>query len=101
MVEIGGKTEGKEIIKGEIIGFCMFYKRKDGWKVIYDIAVLPEYKGMGIAKGMIAAMGRNVRCKCVKNNDANIFYEKIGFTCIGEEEGRKNPLLVWSRENWQ
>lgn len=86
----------------QIIGFCHFYRRRDGWYTIYEIAVSPDWRRRGIGGLLInnvhtlSTMG--IRLKCTKENDANKFYASIGLQQVREEMGKKRPLLVWEKE---
>jgi ribosomal protein S18 acetylase RimI-like enzyme len=70
---------------------------------IYNIAVLSAYRGKGIARKLIGYLGDNVitlECK----QHLKPFYEKLGFTVIGEipdyyENGEKCLRMRKERAN--
>lgn len=82
--------------KGETVGFVNFYRRKDGWQTVYEIAVDRRYHGIGIGSALLHAVPRPVRLKCtVDNRRANDFYECQGMYLERTEAGKKRMLNVW------
>lgn len=80
---------------GGVVGFVNYRARKDGWHTIYEIAVVEKQRGIG--RALLDAVPRPTRLKCTVDNDANEFYARMGFDCVGTEEGRKRALNVWVR----
>lgn len=88
-----------------LVGFCQCYRRRDGIAAIYHVAVVPERRGEGIGRTMIAAVdgrqrgcgGGTIRLKCPQDLPANAFYSSIGFRLAAIETGRGRPLNVWER----
>lgn len=77
---------------GEIVGMVTSGERHfTGWVgpaiLIHDLFVLPEHRGHGIAQALMARVARQasdrgaalVELTVRENNDARIFYEKLGF----------------------
>ncbi len=88
-----------------IVGFVHFRCCQDGHATIYEIAVLPEWRGKGVGKALIegvinAARQRGchtLRLKCPVDLPANGFYARLGFTRVAIEEGKRRPLAVWEK----
>lgn len=80
-----------------VIGFAHGHKRRDGITTIREIAVHRDYKHLGAGRAMIDSFDGVLRLKCTTDNQANDFYQRIGFTCIDTENGRKRELNVWQR----
>ncbi len=76
--------------------FCHYHTRRDGISVIYEICVLVEHRGKGIAKTMINMIPQPIRLKCPIDNESNNFYKHIGFKLQCVEQGKKRPLNVWT-----
>lgn len=82
--------------KGEVVGFVNFYRRKDGWQTVYEIAVDRRYHRLGIGRALLNAVPKPVRLKCtVDNRRANDFYGQQGMVLRRVEQGRKRLLNVW------
>lgn len=75
--------------------FCHYHTRKDGVSVIYEICVLKENRGRGIARHMINMIPRPIRLKCPVDNESNGFYKHMGFELLGTEPGKKRMLNIW------
>lgn len=83
-------------IDGEIVGFCDFHKRRDGWNTIREIAVRKDFKLKGIGKHLLNSVPKPRRLKCtVDNIDSNNFYKSQGMILDRIEPGRKRELNVW------
>lgn len=82
-------------VDGKIVGFVNFYLRKDGWTVIYELAVLKEFTNKGYARKLIESLPKPIRLKCLVDNESNEFYRHIGFTLLETVKGRKRDLNVW------
>lgn len=92
-------------VGGVIIGFCNFRRliravngKQKGDVTIYEIAVAEQYQKRGIGKLLVTYFGNvTIHLKCTEDNPANEFYERIGFTFMGTEAGKKRALNVWKR----
>ena len=63
-------------------GFLIFIPYKHCTR-IYDLAVLPEFRGKGVARRLIEQLGDGeLRAECKRHLQA--FYEKLGFKVVGE-----------------
>jgi GNAT superfamily N-acetyltransferase len=88
-----------------IIGFVHFHITRQGYAVIYDIAVRPIYRGKGIGKALVEHVEKiayeqgvfRLRLKCPIDLPANKFYIYLGFTRTAIEKGRKRLLNVWEK----
>ena len=80
---------------GEVIGFLRWHRRRDGWSTIYEICVRADFRGLGIGKCLLNHIPRPIRLKCPVDNDANVFYERLGLTHTETESGRKRKLNIW------
>jgi ribosomal protein S18 acetylase RimI-like enzyme len=83
----------------QIVGFVNWYLRRDSWATVYEIAVLPERKRMGIGKALLDAIPYPIQLKCTIDNPANKFYEQIGMQFIERQNGRKRQLNLYRRQN--
>jgi ribosomal protein S18 acetylase RimI-like enzyme len=85
-------------LSGITVGFVLYHHRRDGWNVIYDIAVDKEYSSRGIGKRLLFSTPTPLRLKVTSDNERAIrFYESCGMYCIEEEIGRNRPLRVYVR----
>lgn len=86
-----------------VAGFCQLYRRRDGIVSVYHIAVMPEARGTGIGRALLADVGGDagergmaaVRLKCPADLPANEFYRHLGFRLVSGEAGAARPLNVW------
>ena len=79
----------------QIVGFCNWHCRRDGWHTIYEIAVEKTRRGEHIGRALLDAVPNPKRLKCTTGNPANGFYNHCGMTNVGIDEGRKRPLNIW------
>ena len=87
----------------EFAGFCQLYRRRDGIVTVYHVAVVPERRGAGIGRELLAHVNRDareramraIRLKCPVDLPANDFYARIGFRLVAVETGRARSLNVW------
>lgn len=86
------KTQKWIVIPGK--AFCHYGIRKDGTKYIYEIAVHPDCKRMGLARELLNFVGRPVELKTdATHTESNLFYLKIGLTCVGTTTARSGKIL--------
>ena len=81
----------------QIIGFIHYRTRRrdePGLKVVYRVCVAPEYRGWGVGRMLVEAVGRPVRLKCPPCLEANGFYAALGFRLV--DEG--GLLNVWRHD---
>jgi ribosomal protein S18 acetylase RimI-like enzyme len=92
------------IDRKRIVGFIRFHHRQDGVTKIYEICVEPSsrYKGIGrTLLGVVATIARQkgqskIALKCPVDLPANGFYEHLGFSACGLEDGKQRRLRFWS-----
>lgn len=84
-------------VKGaQVVGFCNWHRRRDGWSTVYEIAAHRDYQGHGVGRALLNAIPRPVRLKVTQDNTrANGFYAQYGMARVAEEVGRKRPLNVY------
>lgn len=83
---------------GRVVGFVNYHARRDGWKTIYEIAVDPAFVSSKVGAGLLAAVPKPTRLKCVLTNiRANYFYSDNGMNLVRIEDGKRRSLAVWER----
>lgn len=94
-------------VRGHAIGYAGMWLIWDGADVT-NVAVLPEYQGMGIGTALVKKMADTVRASGAQtlmlevrrsNVVAQHVYEKLGFTVCGERKGyyednREDAILM-------
>lgn len=83
---------------GFIVGFVNYRACRNGWQTVYEIAVDRARHSEHIGAGLLAAVPNPIRLKCPADGAANSFYERMGFTCMGTEDGRKRRLNRWEKQ---
>ncbi len=91
--------------RGELLlvegGFCHYHLRRDGIVTIREILVLPNQRGKGIGRAILARLALipnavALLARCPANLTANLWWENRGFRKVAEEEaasGRR--IIVW------
>jgi ribosomal protein S18 acetylase RimI-like enzyme len=80
----------------QIVGFCNWHRRRDGWSTIYEIAVDRARTGEHIGRALLEAVPSPRQLKCtIDNLSANQFYEHVGMILTGIDPGRKRLLNIW------
>lgn len=87
-----------------VIGFVEYHHRQDEQTTLYHIAVTPDHRCLGVGKTLVNTLraeacvrGKDViRLKCPADLPARLFYERIGFHSVGEEQGKDRPLIVFA-----
>ncbi len=88
---------------GNVLGFVEYRHRKDQQTTLYNIAVIPEYRGLGIGRKLVQplveeAKKRNkdyILLKCPEDLAANKFYEALDFKLHTIEPGKHRQLKIW------
>lgn len=86
-----------------VAGFCQLYRRRDRIVTVYHVAVVPEVRGEGIGRALLASVSHDagtrgleiIRLKCPVDLPANDFYARIGFRRVAIEAGSGRPLNLW------
>lgn len=87
-----------------VVGFQYYYHRKRGLQTtLYQKTVAKEYRNLGIARLLVAAVieearligHKELRLKCPEGLYSNSFHKKMGFVLTGVEPGRKRKLNIW------
>jgi hypothetical protein len=79
------------VLDGNVIGFCHYHLRRDGWTTIYEIVSTSP----GGGRALLSSLSRPLRLKCPVDNASNGFYAHMGMTLSETVSGRKRDLNVW------
>ncbi len=85
------------------VGFVHFHHRKDGQTTVYSLAVLKESQGQGWGRllfyrvlcSAIEHGSNRIVLKCPEDLPSNGFYQRLGFTHVRVEEGKRRRLNCW------
>ncbi len=85
-------------------GAMRFHHRLDKVTTLYEVVVREERRGNSIGRLLLSTLIKRatdkghhtLRAKCPNGIAANDFYKALGWECVGLEQGRVRPLLVWS-----
>jgi ribosomal protein S18 acetylase RimI-like enzyme len=88
---------------GNIIGFVEYRHRQDEQTTLYNIAIVPEYRRLGIGRKLVQVLvaeaierkKRYISLKCPEDLIANQFYEALGFQLHEVEPGKQRRLKIW------
>lgn len=88
---------------GNIIGFVEYRHRRDDQTTLYNIAVFPEYRRLGVGRKLVQSLVTEARkrnkqyisLKCPEDLTANQFYEVLGFHLQEIEPGKHRRLKIW------
>lgn len=88
---------------GNIVGFVEYRHRRDEQTTLYNIAVVPQYRGLGIGSKLVQSLiieakkcnKRYISLKCPEDLVANQFYETLGFQLHEIESGKQRRLKIW------
>lgn len=79
------------VVDDQVVGFCHYHLRKDGWTTIYEIA--STYPGAG--RALLTSLPRPLQLKCPVGLASNGFYQHMGGTLKAVVAGRKRDLNLW------
>jgi N-acetylglutamate synthase-like GNAT family acetyltransferase len=86
---------------GRLVGFCHYYRRRDGVITIYHLAVARLQRGAGCGRALLTRLLAPeviaLRAKCPADLEANAFYARVGFqlaTSVPAANDRRG-LNVW------
>lgn len=92
------------IVDGLTVGFQSYYHRKkDLQTTLYQKAIIKEYRFEGLGKLLVDTVIEEAKSighqklllKCPVDLPSNLFHERIGFTLVRQELGKKRKLNVW------
>lgn len=76
------------------LAFVHWRVRKDGTRVVYEIAVSQEAKGRGLGRKLMEHVGRPVELKTdAASEESNAFYLKLGLHCVGRMTGGSGKIM--------
>lgn len=83
--------------------FCRYHLRKDGQLTIYEIFILPEYRGRGLGREILCKLessgADSIFAKCPSDLISNGWYQHMGFTLEGVEELKSGRSLnLWRKK---
>ena len=102
--------EGNEVLVADrdidgVAAFTQYHYRRDNHITLYNIAVLDEYRSLGLGSKMIDALVMEshlvhgnmqaIVLKCPSGLPANAFYEKLGFALVSIQPGKHRALNIW------
>lgn len=71
---------------GIVAGFARFHTRRDGWTMLYDLAVALCAQGQGVGRNLLYSVPTPLRLKCPAASAANAFYCHAGLKCVGVDD---------------
>lgn len=81
---------------GAIIGFVSWHACRDGWSTIYDLAVAPDNRNIGVGRALLYAVPCPIRLKVTADNErANRFYKGAGMSLADSEPGHNRTLNLY------
>lgn len=88
------RSRGEKMLVIRPYAFAHFNVRKDGWKTLHEIAVSEAVKRQGYGKALMEAIGYPMQLKTdADNEESNLFYQKLGFACMGQKTTRSGKLV--------
>lgn len=80
--------------------FAHYLIKKNGEVTLYEIAVHPAYKRMGLGDVLIKAMPTPIELKTDHDNEvSNAFYKRLGFRLMGKKPSKsgKRYFHIWKK----
>lgn len=78
-----------------VVGYVLFYRRRDGWQTIYSIAVDKVITGASVGRNLLYSVPCPIRLKVTVDNPANGFYQRAGMQFMKNVAGKKRSLNVY------
>ncbi len=76
------------------LAFAHYLKKKDGTKVLYEMAVSASAKRQGLGRRLLDKIGRPLELKTNADSpESNTFYRSYGMTCVGQKTAGNGKLL--------
>ena len=100
------ETLTKSALKNELIlvdnGYCRYHIRRDNQLTIYEILVLPKFRGRGIGSGILKMLEEfdvsSIFARCPVDLPSNEWYINRGFILDGTETtGSGRGLNLWRK----
>jgi N-acetylglutamate synthase-like GNAT family acetyltransferase len=88
----------------ELVGFVIYRHRKtDNQTTLSDICITEKWRGCKGGQTLVRSLIEDcighghefILLKCPADLPANFFYEKLGFTRVRVDDGRRRPLSIW------
>lgn len=81
------------VIRPEL-AFAHYLVRKDGTRVLYEMAVTAEAKRQGLGRAILEHIGRPIELKTdADNQESNAFYRRMGLVCVGQKTGGSGKVM--------
>lgn len=86
---------------GRVVGAALInHCERKPQTTLYDIAVDEDYRRQGIALELIKCIAaesphNRIIAKCPCDLPSNEFYQRTGWSKVGQEHGKERPLNVW------
>jgi GNAT superfamily N-acetyltransferase/predicted nucleic acid-binding protein len=90
-----------------VVGYALFDLPRNNVKLVH-LCVSDERRGKGIAQRLVAEISdrhrdrHGIELACRRDYPAHDAWPRLGFTAIGERQGRSNaglPLTIWFRDH--
>jgi predicted nucleic acid-binding protein/GNAT superfamily N-acetyltransferase len=90
--------------KGHVIGYVLFAQKRNLACRLSHVCVQPDCRKEGVAAALVSelkkhtAQMRRITLKCRRDYGIDLFWQKNGFTAVGETKGRgkdRNTLTIW------
>jgi ribosomal protein S18 acetylase RimI-like enzyme len=101
--------EGRILISrsasGSVTGFVHFRDRRDTRTKIYELCVGEKYRRLKVGTQIIEHLASVAKTRgqtalellCPQDLEANAFYPRVGFSRMGDKQGRRRLLNIWIR----
>ncbi len=98
-----GGVLGATTDNGQLVGYLLYTPHTNYFR-IFQLCVLEQYQGQGIAKQLVntlknsATTQKVIRLYCRRDYQAHDMWPKLGFVPLGEKPGRsreRHPLTLW------
>jgi ribosomal protein S18 acetylase RimI-like enzyme len=88
------KQPNERILVIRPVAFVHYRIKRDGMRVVYEIAVAASAQRQGLARVLMDRVGRPVTLKTNADNEpSNRFYERLGFAVVAHVNTRDGKLM--------